>query len=91
MTSNPTVALRRAGYSFQRHADAREMSFVHPMGRGGYPRFHMYVTMEGSTMYISIHIDRTKHTHGDMTRHGGEYNADGALGVEVERLKNILQ
>jgi len=91
LTTNPTTALRRAGYRFQRHAGAGEMSFVHPMGRGGYPRFHVYVTMDGTTMHLSIHIDHTKHTHGTMTRHGGEYDGDGALGTEVERLKHLLK
>ena len=40
ITSNPVVILRRAGYAFQRN-EGQEMSFVRPLARAGYPRFHM--------------------------------------------------
>lgn len=66
------------------------MSFVRELGRNGYPRFHVYVTMAGTTMHLSIHIDHNKHTHGDGPRHNGEYETDGALGEEVTRLRQII-
>ncbi len=91
INSNPVILMRRAGYIFQRHSAENEQSYILPMGRNGYPRFHAYITKQGSTLEVSIHIDHTKHTHGDMTRHGGEYDDSGALGPEVERLKKFLK
>ncbi len=87
---NPTMAMRRSGYRFDRHVDTGEMSFVRELAQGGYPRFHMYIRTEGRQIHISIHIDHTKHTYGDATRHHGEYDNDGALGPEVERLKKLF-
>jgi hypothetical protein len=87
---NPVNVLRRAGYSFQRQ-DGQEMSFIRPLARAGYPRFHMYAQISGLDILINIHLDQKKETYGDNTRHHGEYEDDGALKVEVERIKNSLQ
>jgi hypothetical protein len=87
---NPVNALRRVGYSFQRQ-EGEEMSFIRPLARAGYPRFHMYAQISGFNLLINIHLDQKKETYGDSTRHHGEYEDDGALKVEVERIKNILQ
>ena len=87
---NPVNNLRRLGYLFQRH-EGDEMSFVRPMAAAGYPRFHMYVKMNGADMLINIHLDMKKETYGDDTRHHGEYGNDGVLKEEVRRLKALLE
>lgn len=87
---NPVNALRRLGYSFQRN-EGDEMSFIKPFSASGYPRFHMYVKMNGADMAINIHLDAKKETYGDETRHHGEYENTGALAEEVRRLKMILE
>lgn len=86
---NPVMLLRRAGYAFQRN-EGNEMSFVRVLARAGYPRFHMYVSVVETDMKINIHLDQKKETYGSATRHHGEYEDDGALKMEVDRLKNIL-
>lgn len=90
ITQNPTTALRRAGYTFQHHTDRGEMSFVRMMARGGYPRFHMYVTIQNRDMHISFHIDHKKHTYGNDTRHHGEYDTSQALTDEAHRLQKMI-
>jgi hypothetical protein len=47
--------------------------------------------MEGSSLRISIHLDQKRETYGKDTRHHGEYDDDGALGPEVQRIKSLLQ
>jgi len=86
---NPVMLLRRAGYTFQRN-EGQEMSFVRALARAGYPRFHMYVSVVGADMKINIHLDQKKETYGEGTRHHGEYENDGALKTEVERLMKVL-
>lgn len=86
---NPVNLLRRAGYIFQRHA-GEEMSFVRPLARGDYPRFHIYARAENNNLLISIHLDHKRETYGDSTRHHGEYEENGALKEEVERIKAII-
>lgn len=88
---NPTTLLRRAGYSFQKYVE-NEMSFIRPLALAGYPRFHMYAQVEDTfSLIINIHLDQKKETHGDSTRHHGEYTNDGALKTEIERILPILK
>lgn len=86
---NPTSLLRRAGYIFQRN-EGSEMSFVRPLARAGFPRFHMYASVKDLDLIISIHLDQKKETYGNNTRHHGEYEDDGALKTEVERIKQLV-
>lgn len=86
---NPTTLLRRAGYFFQR-AEGDQMSFIRPLARAGYPRFHMYTLLKGTDLMINIHLDQKKNTYGDSTRHHGEYEDEGALRQEIERIKTLL-
>jgi len=87
---NPVSLLRRAGYAFQRN-EGNEMSFVRPLARAGYPRFHVYAKIDGSDLSISIHLDQKKETYGNSTRHHGEYEDEGAMKTEAERLRQILK
>ena len=90
LKDNPAVMLRRAGYIFQRQEGA-EMSFVRPLAQAGFPRFHIYASVNGLKMMLNIHLDQKKETYGQDTRHHGEYENEGALAQEVERIKNILK
>jgi len=91
LSTNPTVALRRAGYQYQHTTNAGEMSFIRPMARAGYPRFHMYIKLNGTDLEISFHLDQKKHTYGDDTRHHGEYEQSPALEQEAQRIKSIVK
>jgi hypothetical protein len=83
---NPVNLLRRAGYVFQRR-DGEKISFVRALGRGGYPRFHIYTESEGSALVINLHLDQKKETYGQATRHHGEYGSDdNVLKAEQERI-----
>lgn len=89
ITSPPVTILRRAGYAFQRN-EGQEMSFVRPLARAGYPRFHMYAKVVGSDVQINFHLDQKKETYGEGTRHHGEYENEGALRVEAKRIMEVL-
>ena len=86
---NPVNIMRRIGYSFQRK-EGDEMSFIRSLARQGYPRFHVYTSLNEYDLIISIHLDQKKETYGNAGRHHGEYEDDGALGAEVKRIKEIL-
>ncbi len=66
------------------------MSFVRPLARAGYPRFHVYTKLEGSDLVVNIHLDQKKHTYGDDTRHHGEYEESPVLTEEVARIRQII-
>lgn len=86
---NPVTLLRRAGYTFQRK-DGNEMSFIRPLARAGYPRFHMYAHLEGISLVINFHLDQKRETYGEGTRHHGEYEDEGPLKIEAERIMKLL-
>lgn len=86
---NPINLLRRAGYTFQRK-EGDEMSFVRPLARSGYPRFHMYSHLEGLTLVINFHLDQKRETYGEGTRHHGEYDESGPLQAEAERIQKLM-
>lgn len=86
---NPVNLMRKFGYSFQRN-EGQEMSFIRPLARQGFPRFHAYARIQNSDVIINIHLDQKKNTYGDNTRHHGEYEDEGALKNEVERIQSIL-
>lgn len=82
--------MRRLGYTFQRY-DGDEMSFVRPLGKGGFPRFHVYAKTTKGANTLNIHLDQKKETYGKDTRHHGEYEDDGALAQEVKRIQTSLE
>lgn len=89
ISENPLSLLRRAGYTFQRKDDG-EMGFIRSLAQGGYPRFHLYSKVDGTTLYLTLHLDQKKHTYGENTRHHGEYENDGVLKEEGLRLQKAF-
>jgi len=57
---NPTSLLRRVGYYFQREENS-ELSFVRPLERNGYPRFHLYIKAnENNELIFNLHLDQKR-------------------------------
>jgi len=87
---NAVNLMRKIGYSFQR-SEGVKMSFIRPLAGQGFPRFHIYTETFGSDVIVNIHLDQKKETYGNDTRHHGEYEDEGALKNEVERIQSLLQ
>jgi len=78
---NIATTARRIGYVPQKSTPT-ESVFVRELGRGGYPRFHLYVSERGSDNWVfNLHLDQKKPVYEKQTAHSGEY--DGTL-VEEE-------
>ncbi len=88
-SDNAVTIMRRLGYIFQRQ-DNEEMSFVRPLAQAGFPRFHCYVKTEAGKYIFSIHLDQKRETYGKDTRHHGEYENEGALKEELERIEGSM-
>jgi hypothetical protein len=85
-SDNAVTIMRRLGYIFQ-HQTTDEMSFVRPLAQAGFPRFHCYIKTEKGQYVFSLHLDQKRETYGKTTRHHGEYENDGAMKEELERIK----
>ena len=81
--------LRQTGYIFQRKEND-EQSFIRSLAKGVYPRFHIYAAQKENFLVLKIHLDQKGKTYGKGRRHHGEYENEGALKNEVERLKQFF-
>ena len=87
---NLTSFIRKAGYYFLKEKGS-ELSFIRPLERSGYPRFHIYVeTNKRSEEIINIHLDQKKSVYNEAHDHAAEYNGV-IIENEVKRIKQALE
>ncbi len=82
--------LRDAGYSLLRYRDTGKQSFIRPLGRGDYPRFHVYVDEAGDSLTFNLHLDQKKASYEGTSAHSGEYDSD-TVAAEIARLRSLLR
>ena len=81
--------MRKVGYHFQgEEKERRELSFVRPPR--GYPRFHIYLKIEGEDLIFNLHLDQKKPVYKGAPAHAGEYDSE-IVKKEAERIKEILK
>ena len=66
-----------------------ETNCVRPLDRSGYPRFHLYIKIEGNNFVFNLHLDQKKPIYKGITAHSGEYDSE-IVAKEAERIKKIL-
>ncbi len=81
--SSIVTLLRKVGYYNLRD------SFIRPLARSGYPRFHLYITQEEDNFVFDLHLDQKKPVYKEVSAHSGEYNSD-IVKKEAERIKETL-
>lgn len=87
---NSVQLMRRLGYTFQKQVSPTEIAFIRSLGSSGFPRFHIYIKKNKNDFLLNIHLDQHKETYGKNTAHHGEYEDDGALGKEIQRIQNLI-
>jgi len=82
--------MRKIGY-FSWQEKNNEPSFVRPLERSGYPRFHIYLTVDGQskTLIIKLHLDQKRPIYRGTKAHSGEYDGK-TVETEISRIKNAL-
>ncbi len=91
INENLASALRRCGYHFERqHQDSGEVSAARDLALGGFPRFHAYARIDGSTMQINLHLDQKRPSYKGTRAHGGEHEGE-VVEEEARRIKLILE
>ncbi len=86
---NPINLLRKVGYYFQREENS-ELSFVRPIERSGYPRFHLYIkTNENNELTFNLHLDQKRPVYKAAHDHAVEYEGK-VVETEVKRIKDLL-
>jgi len=80
---------RRIGYIFQKEASKDEASFIRPLERNGYPRFHLYIKMEEEELAFNLHLDQKRPVYETAHDHAAEYEGK-LVEAEAERIKQSL-
>jgi hypothetical protein len=82
--------MRRAGY-YHLPEKSSQLSFVRPLERSGYPRFHIYLKINESDQEIifNLHLDQKKPVYKTAHDHAAEYEGK-VVEAEAERIKQIL-
>lgn len=97
LKENISNLMRKAGYHFQgEDEEKKELSFVRPPR--GYPRFHLYVKIDGSAgspqdkdhLIFNLHLDQKKPIYKGAAAHAGEYDGE-IVEKEAERIKQALK
>ncbi len=89
-SENSVTLMRRIGYFFLKEENA-ELSFIRPMNRNGYPRFHVYLKFykETDEVVLNLHLDQKRPVYQGVSAHAGEYDGE-TVEREAERIKKIL-
>ncbi len=83
---------RKIGYFYlPQREEGNERSFVRPMQRSGYPRFHLYLktSPNGKGLVFSLHLDQKRPVYKSANAHAGEYDSP-IVKQEAERIKQSL-
>ncbi len=83
---NPIDIIRRSGYGSVLDRRATEPSFSRHLGRGLYPRFHVYIN--GNV--LNLHLDQKQASYEGYSAHSGEYDGD-TVEREVVRMEEIIK
>ncbi len=75
---------RKIGYYFQNG------SFVRPLERSGYPRFHLYIEENNNELTFNLHLDQKKPIYKTAHDHAAEYEGK-VVENEAERIKQALK
>jgi hypothetical protein len=81
--------LRRLGYAFLRRDERTgELSFTRRMSNGDYPRFHVFASQNAKgDIVLNLHLDQKKPSYQGSSAHSGEYQDEGVLKQEAERIE----
>jgi hypothetical protein len=81
--------LRQSGYIFHQDRNTGKDSFVRPLGRGFYPRLHLYYNETNEQFILNLHLDQKQASYGGSHMHNGEYEGE-VVEREIARLKQII-
>ena len=86
---HPEQFLRQAGYGYIRDYQTGQDSFVRRLGKGFYPRLHMYAVEKNNKIIFDLHLDQKQASYPGAYEHNAEYEGE-VVGAEIERLKSLI-
>ncbi len=82
---------RKIGYFFLKQ-ERDELSFIKPLERSGYPRFHLYLKQnsENREIIFNLHLDQKRPVYKNAPAHSAEYESP-LVEREAKRIKQTLK
>jgi len=86
---NPERFLRRAGYGYIRDRRTGKDSFARRLGKGHYPRLHIYIKASDNSIIFDLHLDQKQASYAGAAKHSAEYEGE-VVEEEIRRLRNRI-
>lgn len=91
LKENIYVLMRGAGYRFlKREGVTSEYNFIKPISSDSFPRFHIFLKIEGGNLIINLHLDQKAPSYQGTKAHSGEHESE-VVEKEAERIRQILK
>ncbi|OGY85611.1 MAG: hypothetical protein A2233_03255 [Candidatus Kerfeldbacteria bacterium RIFOXYA2_FULL_38_24] len=91
LQKNPRQILEQAGYHHFIDPNTAQASFIMRLGRGYYPRFHIYVRSQTPKKgELNLHLDQKHPSYTGQTKHSGEYESP-QVQKELARLQRWIK
>ncbi|MDP2709409.1 MAG: hypothetical protein Q8O93_05220 [bacterium] len=84
----PESLLRQAGYNYLMDSRSGQESFVRPLNRGYYPRFHLYLERQNGQLALNLHLDQKQASYQGAHAHNAEYDGE-LVEAEMARIKSF--
>ena len=81
--------LRHVGYTFLEDRKTGNESFVRPLNRGYYPRFHLYLDQLNGRVVLNLHLDQKQASYAGVYAHNAEYDGE-LVTAEMSRIKELV-
>lgn len=82
--------LRKAGYVYLMDRYTGQESYVRRLGRGFYPRFHLYLEELPGQAILNLHLDQKQASYEGANAHNAEYDGE-TVEAEMDRIKSFTK
>lgn len=90
LSQTSEMFLRQVGYIYLEDRKTGNESFVRPLNRGYYPRFHLYLEQLSDRVILNLHLDQKQASYAGAHAHNAEYDGE-MVEAEMARIKNFLR
>jgi len=87
---NISTLIRKIGYYYLGKTEKQEFNLIKALERGGYPRFHIYLTITEQDLIFNLHLDQRKPVYKNAPAHSADYEGK-TVEKEAERIKQLLK
>jgi hypothetical protein len=67
-----------------------ELNFTHPIRGNAFPRFHVYLKIDGENISFNLHLDQRAPIYHGTIAHEGEYSGP-LIEEEAKRIKQFFE